>query len=790
MTLALAPLFLLLLVAIDDGPLAPVPFTDVHVDDAFWAPRLETNRRVTVPTDLARCEETGRIANFARAGGLEEGPFQGRRYDDSDVFKVIEGASYTLAERPDEALERRLDALIAKIAAAQEEDGYLFTARTLRPDDPPEAAGATRWSYLAHSHELYNVGHLYEAAAAHYRATGKRALLDVAVRNAALLLETFGEGRRAAPPGHPEIELGLVKLSDVTGDRRYLALARFFTEARGRTNGDRESYGEYSQDHLPVTEQREAVGHAVRATYLYSAMADIEARDASTGYAPALGALWSDIVERKTYLTGGIGSSRAGEAFGAPYELPNASAYCETCAAVGHALFQHRTFLRDGDARALDVLERIVFNAFLSGVSLDGDTFFYPNPLEWDGTTPFNQGTRGRSPWFDCACCPVNVVRFVPSIPGMAYATRGDDVFVNLFIGGAVRANLASAGEVRLEVRTRYPYAGRVELAVRTDDVTAFALNVRIPGWAVGRPIPGGLYRELRRPLRFATVRVNGAVAAMRSRAGFVRIERAWRPGDVVTVDLPWKPRRVVARDVVRADRGHVALEQGPLVYCIEGIDHGGEVRSLVLPDDAAVTAAWDDTLLGGTMTLRATAASGAPIVAVPYHLWAHRALGPMAVWLPRSEAARHARPAPTVASRARASASHCFANDTVAALNDQVEPTSSIDHELPRQTFWPRRGSTEWVRYDLAEPARISGVEVYWFDDTGRGACRVPRRWRILMDEGEGLHPVTVTTEPGVDRDVFNVVRFPPVVARAIVLEIDLRDDASAGLLEWRLTE
>ena len=479
-----------------DYPIRPVPFTAVEIQDGFWSPRLETNRTVTIRHDFDKCETTGRIANFAVAGGLAKGEFVGLfGFNDSDVYKVIEGASYSLRLRPDPGLERYVDEVIAKIAAAQEEDGYLYTAGTIPTlaQKPTCCVSRPRWSDIASGHELYNLGHLYEAAVAHHQATGKRTLLDVALKSADLLTRVFGPGRRLDPPGHQEVEIGLVKLYRATGERKYLDQARFFLEQRGNAAGHA-LYGAYNQDHVPVLQQAEAVGHAVRAGYMYSAMADVGALTGDEGYVRALGGLWDSVVSRKLYLTGGIGARREGEAFGDDYELPNRTAYAETCAAIANAMWNHRLFLLHGDAKYLDVLERIVYNGFLSGVSLDGERFFYPNPLASDGERTFNMGQKGRSAWFDCSCCPTNVARFLPSIAGYVYAQRERDVFVNLFVAGRGELDL---GSLKLGIRqeTRYPWDGRVRIALEPGHPVELALHVRVPGWAQGRPVPGDLYR-------------------------------------------------------------------------------------------------------------------------------------------------------------------------------------------------------------------------------------------------------------------------------------------------------
>ena len=787
-----------------DYPIAPLPFTAVKVSDGFWLPRIETNRKVTVRYDFAKCEETGRIDNFAKAGGLMKGPFRGIFFNDSDVFKVIEGASYSLALHRDAKLDEYLDALIVKIAAAQEDDGYLYTARTLNPDNPPGGSGKTRWSHLAHGHELYNVGHMYEAAVAHWQATGKRTLLDVAIKNADLIDRTFGPGKRRDVPGHEEIEIGLVKLYRATGEERYLKLARFFIDQRGRPDRGR-LYGAYAQDHKPVVEQTEAVGHAVRAGYLYSGIADVGALTGDAGYVKAIDRIWNDVVSRKLYITGGIGSSRGGEAFGQPYDLANATAYNETCAAIANGLWNHRMFLLHGDAKYIDVLERVIYNGFLSGISLSGDLFFYPNPLAFDGQTKFNQGAAGRKGWFNCSCCPVNVVRFIPSIAGYIYARRDDSVYVNLFIGSTGTVKLAGKlggdNTVTVSQQTRYPWDGRVRITVKPEREAEFTLRVRIPGWARNRPVPSDLYRYATNSRRAAKLRVNGEPLAVKLERGYAVIRRTWKAGDAVELDLPMPVRRVLSHAKVAANRGRVALERGPIVYCVEAVDNGGKVVHLALPDDAQLKALHRPDLLGGITVLAgdAVAVSYAKdgktkettkhrLVAIPYYAWAHRQLGEMAVWLPRDVSLTRPTRPPTIASQSRATASHTWHLDTAAAMNDLVEPANSSDQSIRRLTFWDHLGSKEWVQYELKQPTKVSGVAVYWFDDSGIGGCRVPESWRLLYRDGKTWKPVEASGEGGVSKDKYNRLKFKPVTTVALRLEIQLRKEFSAGVLEWKV--
>lgn len=790
-----------------DYPFQPVPFNDVSVKDSFWSPRFETNRVVTVWYDFQKCEETGRIDNFAKAGKLMPGEFTGTPFDDSDVFKVIEGAAYVLAMQPDPKLDQYLDDLIAKIAAAQEPDGYLYTARTIDPQCRVKFFGPQRWSNLAVSHELYNVGHLYEAAVAHFQATGKRSLLNVALKNANLLCETFGPGKLQEPPGHQEIEIGLVKLFRVTGDEKYLRLAQFFVDIRGRADTHK-LRGPSQQDHALIFEQTEAVGHAVRAGYFYSGVADVAALTGNAEYTRAIDRLWEDVVLRKLHLTGGIGARPQGEAFGAAYELPNASAYLETCAAIANAFWNHRMFLLHGDAQYVDVLERVIYNGFLSGVALSGDRFFYPNPLESDGKAKFNQGSNERAPWFGCSCCPVNVVRFIPSIAGYIYATRGDELFVNLFIGGSATARVGERS-VKLTQDTRYPWDGTVKLTIDPDRAAEFVVNLRIPGWVLGQPVPGDLYRYADAGASGVpattelTIRINGrefSGGAMLK--GFLPVKRKWKSGDVVEIKLPMPVRRVLAHDAVKANTGRVAIERGPLVYCAEGADNDGPVLNRVLPDDAVLTPEFRPDLLGGVAVLRGAAKSvgreangsvmvkPADITLIPYYAWNHRGANEMAVWLPRTaDSASLPSPRPP-APRHKASASHCFDHDTVDALSDGLEPGNSNDHSIPRFTWWPRKGGAEWVQYDFKAPRKVSNIAVYWFDDSGTGSCRVPQSARLFYKSGADWKPVAGAAEIGVKKDTWNRVSFPAVDAAALRIEVELQPEFSGGILEWRITE
>ncbi|MCA9837501.1 MAG: glycoside hydrolase family 127 protein [Trueperaceae bacterium] len=619
-----------------DYPIHPVEFTKVSFEDSFWLPRLETNRKVTIPYDFEKCEATGRVDNFLKAAGKMAGAHTGLVFNDSDVFKVIEGAAFSLSLHPDAELDAYLDKLIAIIADAQEEDGYIYTSRTVNPEAvSADREGLERWSNLKFNHELYNLGHMYEAAVAHYLATGKRNFLDIAVRSADLIDRVFGPDKKRDVPGHQEVELGLVKLYRVTGDERYLKLAKFFLDERGHYNGREENklFGipGYAQDHLPVTEQTEAVGHSVRAAYMYAGMADVAALTGDEAYIKALDAIWENVVYKKLYLTGGIGARHHGESFGDDYELPNATAYTETCAAIANIYWNHRMFLLHGDSKYLDVLERTLYNGFLSGIALSGDTFFYPNPLESDAKYEFNRdGGFRRNPWFECSCCPTNIVRLLPALLGYVLAQKDDTVFVNLYASGTGELDLGGQ-TVRLTQETNYPWDGKIKLSLETENPMRFKLALRIPGWAQGEPVPGDLYSYLGKKDKAITLMLNGEKQDIKQENGFAVLEREWQAGDVIELDLPMPIERVLSHRKVEENRDKVAVERGPIVYCAEATDNGGHALDLTLADTAELSAEYKPDMLGGVTVIKAEG-----LTLIPYYAWAHRDVGEMAVWLKR----------------------------------------------------------------------------------------------------------------------------------------------------------
>ncbi len=617
-----------------DYPIQPVSFTSVKVTDSFWSGRIKTNRTVTIPASFKKCEETGRIDNFAIAAGMKEGKFQSKYpYDDSDVYKIMEGASYSLATEKDDQLDSYLDDLIAKIAGAQEKDGYLMSWRTIDPNSPPtDWSGTTRWANTKSGHELYNVGHMYEAAAAHYQATGKRTFLDIAIKNADFIADNFGPGRLMWPPGHEEIEIGLVKLYRITGNRKYLDLAKFFLDQRGNAEGH-ELYGIYHQDNKPVTAQDEAVGHAVRAAYLYAGMADVAALTGNPEYLLAIDRIWDNVVNKKLYIIGGIGATREGEAFGDNYQLPNDSSYNETCAAIANIFWNHRMFLLKGDASYIDVMERSLYNNMLAGVSLRGDTFFYPNVLEFDGKNTFNQGAACRSEWFNCSCCPSNVSRFIPSLPGYIYGTKDNTVFINLYIGNEAEIKLPG-NQVQLKQVTDYPWNGSIKIEVAPAREMEFSIKLRIPGWAHNKPVPGDLYSYVKKSPASYAVSVNGDKVVAELEHGYLAINREWKSGDTIQLDLPMPVCLVKAHEKVEADSGKAAVQRGPLVYCAEAVDNNGETLSLSISENPAFMERFEKDILQGIVLLDIKSGNSA-MTLIPYYAWANRKVGEMKVWFP-----------------------------------------------------------------------------------------------------------------------------------------------------------
>ena len=633
-------------------PITPVPFTSVKVSDAFWSPRLKASREVTIPLAFSKCEETGRYRNFEIAArqlageNTEDVKVGGFSFDDTDVYKTIEGASYILQTYPDKKLENYIDSVLAIVAKGQEPDGYLYTARTMNPRHPHPWAGMKRWEKVEElSHEFYNLGHMLEAACAHYQATGKRNFLDIAIRYADCVCKAVGpaDNQLHLVPGHQIAEMGLCKLYLVTGDRKYLDQAKYFLDMRGKTARK----DAYSQAHKPVTEQDEAVGHAVRAEYMYSGMADVAALMGDSSYIKAIDKIWHNIVNKKLYITGGVGARHAGEAFGENYELPNASAYCETCAQIGNVYTNYRLFLLHGLSCYYDVLERTLYNALISGISIEGNGFFYPNPLSCREESKY-----ARQPWFGCACCPSNICRFIPSLPGYIYATRQDALYVNLFMGNTATMKVKGKN-ITIRQETQYPADGDVKISILKGSGD-FSLMIRVPSWLNNKPLASDLYSYVDGKRLGYSIKINGKPYEVIEGAlinGYATINRKWKKGDVVEVHFDMEPRLVVANKKVAADRGRVAIERGPLVYCAEWPDNEADISTYLLNQKPQLKMGSEPiTITEGHTVMPITAnaqslsygtdgklhATDRTLTLIPYYAWDHRGQqGGMDVWLP-----------------------------------------------------------------------------------------------------------------------------------------------------------
>ena len=772
-----------------------VPFTNVHLSDNFWLPRIEINRTVSIPSAFRECEKSGRFDNFAIAGGLKEGEHRGDfSFDDTDPYKVIEGASYSLAVHYDKQLDHYLDSVIAIIASAQEDDGYLTTCVTNKCYRLSGWWGRSKWEKI-NSHELYNSGHLIESAIAHYRATGKRSFLNVAIKNADLVCKTFGpnEGQIHRPGGHPIIEMALCKLYKVTGNKKYLDGARYFVEETGRcTDGHHPS--EYSQDHKPILQQDEIVGHAVRAGYLFSGVADVAALTNDKAYSEALQRIWNNMSSKKLFVTGCIGSRAQGEGFGPNYELNNHTAYCETCAAIANVYWNHRMFLATGESKYIDVCERALYNNVLSGVSLSGDLFFYDNPLESDGE-------HGRQRWFGCACCPGNVTRFVASVPNYIYAAQGKDIYVNLYAQG--KANI---GGVELEQTTDYPWDGKVRIRLNKGG-GKFSIKLRIPGWLKKHPFGNNLYTYLD-AAKTADISVNG-VKVGHDNPDYVSIDRKWKKGDVIEINFPMEVRRVLANDNAEDDRGKVALERGPVVFCLEGKDQpDNTVFDKYILDSTPIQSHFEKDLLNGVVVLEGNAkelqrngeVKDVRFRAIPYSTWNNRGGDQMEVWIANTPAKAVATPLPTIASRAQTFSNRGpIQNDApetaptdswAGGVNDQWEPKRSSDTSKPYHYWWLKRGTTESISYKFKEAEEVSNVQVYWLDfDHYDGDFRVPESWTLYYETADGSWKEVEDHSPfTVKKDCYNSIDFKPVKTKGLKIVAKLQKGQSGGVLEWKV--
>lgn len=801
-----------------DRALTPVSFEKVTLNDNFWLPRLQTQKKTLVPFALGKTETA--VENLRRTAAYLRGEKSEKLiplafYVSSDLFKVMEGAAYLLTIEKDEALEKQMDDIIDIIGEAQAPDGYLYehhiVGKELHNPRNRWGTGERPYSNVLFSHELYNMGHMYEGAIAYYRATGKRKWLDIAEKSARHINRVFFEGDSAyndgnpvnQAPGHQEIELALVKMYHLTGDTLYLNMAKRFIDIRGvtyRPDGINITTPEYAQQHLPVREQRTAVGHAVRATYLYSGMADIAAATGDTTLIPALESVWHDIVDKKMHITGGLGAVPNIEGFGPEYLLPNKETYNETCSAVGNVFFNYRMFLMSGDAKYIDVAEVSLYNNVLAGVNLEGNRFFYVNPLEADGRKTFNHGRAGRSPWFGTACCPSNLARLIPQVPGMIYSHTDKDIFCALYAGSTVDVPL-EAGNIHLAQETDYPFDGKITIEVTpAADNTEFTMWMRIPTWCTGdRFVAGELYRYADNRQTSVTATVNGKKIKNNITDGFLPIKRRWSKGDRIELQLPMPMRYSTADERVKADSNRVCITRGPLVYCAETADNQYPVSQYYLAQTAEEkeTKTFTDGIMQGIPALKVEAAVAtadnevpATLTLIPYYAWNNRGDKAMNVWFARDAATARIRTM-FAGNIANIKASFTYNGDDERAIGDGKRPTSSADGSIPRWTSWPQRGKEQQVEITLKKKQKIESVSVYWYNDNG--GVKFPVSWRMEYSKDGKWHEFRpyVTDAFGTAGDQFNMVHpAEEIETEALLLHITPRKDAAAGILEVIIEE
>lgn len=799
-------------------PLKPVSYNDVEMTSDFWRPRMITQRETLVPWAFERTEpgvvHLQAAADFLKGKQVED--HRAHRFIDSDLYKVMEGAAYLLQLERDPELEAKMDRIIAVIGEAQEENGYLYPSHTTKVGTSKNMMGDSPYTFVVHSHELYNVGHLYEAAVAYFETTGKDKLLKIAEKSAQHVNRVVFEGdpkynggkpiRQA--PGHQEMELALVKLYRVTGNRLYLDMARKFLEIRGVTyvpDGEGVMSPTYAQQHAPVLKQSEAVGHAVRATYLYSAMADVGTLTGEKGYAEALDRIWGDITDSRMHITGGLGAVHGIEGFGPKYELPNAHAFNETCAAVGNVLFNHRMFLLHRDGKYLDVAEVALLNNVLAAVNFEGNRFFYVNPLEADGKYPFNHGTAGRAPWFGTACCPSNMARLIPQVPGMTYAHDDESVYLTFYAESNTVVKIGGT-KVKIAQKTGYPNDGGIAVGIDPAEAASFRVHLRIPTWAQGKKfVPGDLYRFVDPVATPFSLSINGeAIENPILERGFVVIDREWKAGDQVALNLPMPVRVSESHASVEANVDRIALTRGPFVMCAEGVDNGGATQRYFFENvpnlsGAKVSTKTIDagsfiqaTIAADSVTGEGGTGTGVPLVLTPYYAWNNRDTGSMTVWFPTKPSLAvydpHALPKESVFTEI--DASHTSRLDTVSAIGDGREPQFSSGKKVPRWTSRPKKGKKQWVEGRFAETKEVRSVGVYWMQD--REDVKFPEEWSLEIERDGEWKPFELYTTDKYDMraNQYNVVHpAASLKCDAIRILMTPKEDACVGILEVRVT-
>lgn len=764
-----------------DYPITPISFTKVHYTAGPLADRQAVNLKETIP--YAEQQNRSRLKNFdlaaetmaRRAAGEEH--FQHRPpteypFDDTDIYKYIEGASYALMLKDDSALRDQLKEIVKHVKAAQEPDGYLYTFRTMHPDSPGHSwIDQKRWVKDPDlSHELYNLGHFYECATAYLEATGDRTLYDMALKSAELVWKDLGQDNSPViAPGHQVIEMGLGKLYRQSGDERWIKLAAKFLEnkAKGRGGSD------YNQSHKPVLQQDEAVGHAVRANYMYSGMADVATLTGDKRYADAIDKIWDNVAGKKLHLTGGCGARGSGEAYGANYELPN-KCYNETCAAVAFIFWTHRMFLMHGDSYYMDVLERTMYNGALSGVGLDGKHFFYPNVLEYNGD---GSNRNPRQAWFGCACCPPNIMRTIASLGGYAYAVKDSKLYTLVYADSEM-----SHDDVKITQKTEYPWDGKVTLNVNVpENGKKFQLALRIPGWVNGKPLPSDLYTYVNDTPAKWSVSVNGQKADYTMEQGFAVLDRTWKNGDKVELNLPMEVRRVKANDKAGNLKGQVGFERGPIVFAFEAIDQKTDLqfRRWYASPEAKAEAVFRKDLLGGVETVVITEGEN-QFTGIPYGWWANRGSHSMRVWL--ADAPQAELNMKNKSPQARVNVSYARGGMNPAAINDNDFPENAFATDVSNFDFWSHLGGNEWVTLTWKEPVEVSLCKFYWFDDSRRGGgCGVPAAWELKYQNANGEWVPVQSSRQSSDSIEFNKIS-----TKALRLDIRQKNGLASGLYEW----
>ncbi|MDD4645523.1 MAG: glycoside hydrolase family 127 protein [Bacteroidales bacterium] len=780
-----------------DYKITPVTVDRVTLTDSFWAPRIQRDIDITIPAVIQKLYQTGRVQNFINAGKVLSGESLSEEFctafpfDDSDVYKQIDAGAYALMYLKNDprakTLEYRLDSLIDKISRAQEKDGYLYTARTMNPKEIPELSGKVRFvNEQENSHELYNLGHLFEAACTYHQSTGKKNLLKVAVRSADYLYSVFGKGKLVRYPGHEEIETGLATLYRTTGDPRYMELSRFFLESRGPGGT------EYNQAHIKPVNQTEAAGHAVRAMYLYSGMTELGVIESDTAYLSAVKKIWNDITGSKTYVTGGVGSKASNEGFGDPYDLPNHTAYSETCSSIGFILWNERMFRLTGDSKYVDLLEKTLYNAFLSGISISGDHFFYPNPLE-------SWGKKVRPDWYACACCPPNVARMIAMVPGLIYAQSVDRIFVNLYVAGKAELKVADSSFI-MGQSTSYPWDGQIRIGINPASPVKTSVLLRIPGWAENQAFISDLYTFTGQTKEKYTIKINGEIIETPLENGYAVINRKWQKGDTILLNLPMPVRTLQANQAMAADRGKVAVQRGPIIYCAEAADHSTSVLTMTIDPKTTFSGVYKPGLLSGIYTLSADisqfsevpagggATAGRPykISMIPYFAWANREPGEMAVWFATDPRyiTRFPEP-PGLEAKAKGSASYAYDN-SIPYLNDGIDPVNSADRGNNAFRLHPHIGTDEWVAYEFDQPQKLSSVKVYWLED---GSYFLPASWKLSYQKSDGSWaPVNSFSPYLIEKDQYNEVTFVSVITKGLRIEMKLNEAGPGGIIEWKV--